>query len=545
MTHQDAPLPRLLRAGHNCWTEAASAHAAGLLIDGRDYYRAFYRAARQAKRYLLIAGWRFNSDVRLLRGKDAEANGGEVKLLPFLNRLCREKPELRVYVLAWDFSVIFAHAWELFQEWRFERARHGRLDFLFDSAHPVGGSHHQKFVVVDGHQAFLGGLDFNADDWDNRHHHADNPLRADSGQEQHHPYHDVQVYFAGPVAKDLAGYFATRWRRAGGAELELPEVPAPRPDELPSFPRLPVRSDHVALSRTEAPTLTDGHKVHEIRRLYLDAIDSANEMIYIENQYFSSEAVYHALLQRMRAADRPKLDIALVLPKRLPSWVESVALAPPRIRMLDGLREAAAATGHRLGAYYPTALHEDGKEEPVVVHSKVLIVDDRFLTMGSANTSNRSMALDSELNATWEATSAADAALIRSIRRLRVSLLGEHAGVLAKAQWRAALRTRRGLVDCLERLSAEPGCRLRPLSDQAVLEDREWMATLAKWGVSLDPDGPIVEETLFEPLDVSANLFGRGLTWLRDWIAGSPAQRRKRRRNRPDHVKAQTETHSH
>jgi phospholipase D1/2 len=526
MTNQDAPLPRLLRAGHNCWTAAAPVNAAGLLIDGRDYYRAFFRVARQAQRYLLIAGWRFNSDVRLLRGKDAAANGGEESFLSFLDRLCQDKPDLRVHILAWNFSVIFAHAWELFQQRKFEHAGHGRIDFLFDSAHAVGGSHHQKFVVADGHQAFLGGLDFNADDWDDRHHHADNPLRADSGQEQHDPYHDVQAYFAGPVAKHLAGCFATRWRRAGGAELELPDVPAP---EFSCIPKLAIRAPHVALSRTEARTLTDGHQVQEIRRLYLDAIASAQEMIYVENQYFSSEAVYHALLERMRAADRPKLDIALVLPKRLPSWVESVALAPPRIRMLAGLRETAAATGHRFGAYYPTAFDGQGKEVPVVVHSKVLIVDDRLLTMGSANTSNRSMALDTELNATWEATSADDAALIRSIRHIRVSLLGEHSGASAKAKWRAELRTKRGLVDCLERLTAAPGCRLRRLTDEAVLEDREWMATLAKWGISLDPDGPVVEETLFEPLEVSASLFGRGLTWLRDWIAGSPAQRRKRR----------------
>jgi phospholipase D1/2 len=523
-------MPHVLRPGHNCWTAAAPVDAAGLLIDARAYYRAFYRVAKQARRYLLIAGWRFNSDVRLVRGKDAEENGGEVKLLPFLDQLCKKNPELRVCVLAWDFSMIFAHAWELFQEWKFEHARHGQIDFLFDSNHAVGASHHQKLAIVDGHQAFLGGLDFNADDWDDRRHLADNPLRADSGEEQHHPYHDVQAYFSGPVAKELADYFATRWLRAGGDELKLPDVPKPRPL---CIPKLAVRAPQVALSRTEAPTLTDGHKVQEIRQLYLDAIASAEEMIYIENQYFSSEAVYHALLERMRAANRPKLDIALVLPKRLPSLVESVALSPPRIRMLTGLREAAAAHGHRFGAYYPAAFHHhvekgpDGKskEEPVVVHSKILIVDDRFLTMGSANTSNRSMALDTELNATWEAA-APDDPLIRSIRRVRVSLLGEHSGSLGNATWRAALRTKRGLVDCLDRLSAEPGCRLRPLTDEAVLEEREWMATLAKWGVSLDPDGPVVEETLFEPLEVSASLFGRGLTWLRDFIAGSPAKRR-------------------
>jgi phospholipase D1/2 len=489
--------------------------AAGLLIDGRNYYRAFYCAARKAQRHLLIAGWRFNSDVRLLRGKDAREAGEEIKFLAFLNRLCEENPELHIYVLAWDFSVIFLHEWELFQTWKFQRGRHGRLRFLFDDNHAVGASHHQKFVVVDGQLAFLGGLDFNADDWDDRHHYGDNPDRADSGHEQHKPYHDIQTYLVGAdAARDLASCFCERWRAAGGEEITLPQAP---PLALPPVPVMSVRAGRLALSRNQPRTFTNPDAIYEIRRQYLDAIDAAQELIFIENQYFSSELVYQALLDRMRAPGRSNLNIVLVLPKRMPSWVESVALAPPRIWMLAGLRETARETGHHLGVYYPAGQRQTHPEKPVVVHSKLLIVDDRFMTVGSANTSNRSMGLDTELNVSWEATSA-DAPLIRSIRRVRVSLLAEHAGCQARAAVRAQLRQKHGLVSFLDRCASEQGCRLRPLTEDVILGDREWMGQLAKWGVSLDPDGPIVEDTLFEPLEASANLVNRGITWFRDWL---------------------------
>jgi phosphatidylserine/phosphatidylglycerophosphate/cardiolipin synthase-like enzyme len=372
----NAALPRtIIEPGRNCWT-VADVEASGLLIDGRDYYRAFYHAARQARSYVLIAGWRFNSDVRLLRGEDLDEAQGEVKFLPFLNQLCEANPELRIYVLAWDFSLIFAREWELFQKSKFEKAPHGRLAFHFDNQHPLGASHHQKFVVVDGRIGFVGGLDFNADDWDDRRHLAEHPDRHDSGEPPHEPYHDIQAYVVGAAAGELVSYFQVRWQAATGDKLVLPP-PAPEAPAL-ERPTLSLRADRVALARNSASTASDPAGTHQIRQLYLDAIDSADELIYIENQYFSSRAVCQALINRMRAEGRSRLEIVLVLPKCFPSWVEAATVGPPRLRCLDCLRAVAAETGHALGVYYTTANPDDGRE--VDIHSKLLIVDDRFLT---------------------------------------------------------------------------------------------------------------------------------------------------------------------
>src|SRR5688572_16262447 len=104
MANESAPLAKcrkILVPGRNTW-RTTSADSAGVLIDAADYYRAFYRAALEAKHSILLSGWQFDSGVQLLRGKDAEQHH-EVRLLKFLNQLCERTPTLAIHVLAWDF----------------------------------------------------------------------------------------------------------------------------------------------------------------------------------------------------------------------------------------------------------------------------------------------------------------------------------------------------------------------------------------------------------------------------------------------------------
>jgi len=61
----------ILRPGRNCRGLYEVAES-GLLIDSRAYFRAFFHAAGGARNYILLSGWQFDSDVRLVRGKDAD-----------------------------------------------------------------------------------------------------------------------------------------------------------------------------------------------------------------------------------------------------------------------------------------------------------------------------------------------------------------------------------------------------------------------------------------------------------------------------------------
>src|SRR5688572_19656703 len=93
----------LFRPGENC---CAVAHAsrATMLVDGEEYFAAFVRAAERAERSITILAWDFDSRMVL---RYDEANEPLETLGDFLNRLCRERPKLRVRILDWDFPVVY------------------------------------------------------------------------------------------------------------------------------------------------------------------------------------------------------------------------------------------------------------------------------------------------------------------------------------------------------------------------------------------------------------------------------------------------------
>ena len=435
-----------------------------LLIEAQEYYRAFYLAASRAKRSILILGWQFDSDVQLLRGDDVPegADPKAYEMLPFLDRLCRERPELEVKILAWDHSVFFALEREILQKIVFDIATVDRFQFKTDGSVPLGGSHHQKVAIIDGQIAFMGSADICQDRWDTSAHVARDPLRVSRKDQAYKPYHEVQAVFTGEPVRSLIDLFADRWQYATGESLE-PEsfiaAPVEESDDLFAAiePTLPMPVADVALSRT-VPGAPDREHVHEIRDLYVRAIHTAQTLVYIETQYLTSCCVRDALVSRMKDDTKPKLDVVLVLPHKPEKFKEALTIGAPQASVLDEVVAAAKEHGHALGIYN-VITPEDGSSEPlyVYIHSKLMIVDDVFFTMGSANLANRSMTVDSEINASWSA-GPDDHELRNAIRRLRVRLLLEHLGEGGDVR---LVTGRQGLVARLDRVAEEGKSRLR------------------------------------------------------------------------------------
>lgn len=447
-------MQRIVQPTRNAWCEP-EVECAGILVDGDDYYRAFYEAGQRAERYLLLAGWQFDTDACLLRGEEAEAAPLPVTLLAYLDALCQRNSELRIYVLAWDFHAVFALEREWMQDLRFKWLSSPRLQFLFDDQHAPGGSHHQKFVVIDGQLAFLGGLDLCDHRWDDRKHKVPNPLRVSRGA-PHRPFHDVQAYLLGAdAAGRLAELFSARWRSAGGEPLALPS-------SLSSFHAfaptgaVPLAARRVALSRIDSNGAPDGQlDCREVFWLTVDAIRAARTSIYIETQYFSSMEVAEALIQRLGEPSEPGLEVVLVLNKHAETMKEEVAVGLAQANVIKQLRAAAQRSQHRLGIYYsvPATDAADEPDHATYIHSKLLIVDDRFMTVGSANLTNRSTYLDTELNLAVETRDAGDE-LGRSIAAARCSLIAEHLGI-------DDMNDRQSLVLQLDELAASHAGRLR------------------------------------------------------------------------------------
>jgi phospholipase D1/2 len=508
----------ILSPGHNCWTRAL-AHEAGVLVDARDYYRAFYRAAQKARQYIALTGWQFDSNVALLRGEDLREARGEVRMLPMLRALSRERPELRIYILAWDFSALLALEREWLQYCLFNWTTCERLVFRFDRSSPLYGAHHQKLVLIDGQLAFVGGMDIADSRWDVRAHPARSVLRHDRGRRPHGPYHDVQAVLRGPVVAELASLFEERWRLSGGGPLRLPE-PVSR-DDVEVEATLPLPPGPVALSRTFGKTLVPPREaVREVRALFLDAIGSAERFLYLENQYFSSRAVFLALVRRMRAPGRPRLNLVLVLPEQPEALREQLAMGLAQARLLRALHRVARETGHALGIYRTVARDAHGAEVPTYIHSKLMVVDDCFLTLGSANTTNRSMGLDSELNLAWESTAPGPDALQHAIRRLRVGLLVEHTGLQGLSAVRELARADR-LVPFLDAVATDGRYRLRPHPLESVVDRNPLLKELLPRDLIIDPEDSVLDESLFESLrQDQEGWVASGVRRLTRWFVG-------------------------
>lgn len=494
-------MKKILSPGENCWA-VAEATQAGVLVDGRDYYRAFYHAAQKARRYIVLTGWQFDSDVALLRGEDLKEARGDVRMLPMLKELCARNPELRVYILAWDFSLLLALEREWMQHLIFNWTTSEQILFRYDASSPLYAAHHQKLAVVDGVIAFTGGMDICDCRWDDRAHAAECPSRCDTGRDPHGPYHDVGAVLTGPVVQRLSELFEARWVKSGGGDLKLPE-PLVR-DDLGLFGEvqatLPLPPGPVAISRTFGRTLIPPQEpVQEVRALYLAAIDAAERFIYIENQYFSSRAIFQALVRRLRAKDRPTLDVAILLPRQAEAFREQVAMGVAQVKLMRRLQAVARETGHRLNIYCSAATDAQGNERFTYIHSKVMVVDDRFLTLGSANTTNRSMGLDSELNHSWESLSERPDALQRAIRHLRVSLLAEHTGLHDRASLRAFSHAT-ALVPFLDGVGRERRGRLRLHPLDTVFDQKPLLKPLEPEDLLIDPEDSVLDEGLFESL---------------------------------------------
>lgn len=504
-------MQRILRQRENVWCQE-SVEAAGLLVDGDDYYRAVYQAGLLARDYILLAGWQFDTDACLLRGADAEGAALPVTLLQYLDALCRRTPTLRVYLLAWDFHVVFALEREWMQDLRFKWMTSERLQFQFDSHHVEGGAHHQKFAVIDGVLSFLGGLDICDHRWDDRHHKQPNPLRVSRG-EPHQPFHDVQAYLVGSEpGRQLTELFVSRWQAAGGERLTLPPVGLDEPStRLTDFvPRgaVPLAASQVTLSRTDpygAPN--GGTDCHEIRALHLQAICSAERLLYIETQYLSSREIGEALAKRL-ATREGAVEVVLVLNIRGETFKEHVAVGLAQAKILGELRTAVVGTANKLGVYY-TVPETNGGHEPergTYIHSKLTIVDDRFLTVGSANLTNRSLGVDTELNLSVETLDPTDA-LAASILAARGNLLAEHLGV-------PQVEASSSLVDQLDAFATAHEGRLR-LHPSPTEQERQVIDVIDPQELPFDPGAP-------EPNDEDHSIFVGGLGALFRALARGP-----------------------
>ena len=459
----------MLSTDKNCWA-IEEASRASVIIDAADYFAAFAEACLAAEHNIIILGWDFDRHERLHRG-DVKGDMPD-KLGEFLAELVTRKPELNIYMLSWDFNIIYAAEREMLSALRIRMQAPPRFHFRLDNNHPSGGSHHQKVVVVDDRIAFVGGIDLSRWRWDTCEHLADDSRRIDPTGKSYPPFHDMMMLVEGKAAAKLGELARIRWKRSGGHKIkavEAEDATSPWPDSItPQLSNIPV-----GIARTE-PAYHGREPVQEVLNLYLDAIESANQFIYIENQYFTSNRLADALIEKLKLEQGP--EVIIVLPKETGGWLEQMSMDVFRARNVKKMQ--AADKHQRLRIYYP---HQPGLGETCIsVHAKLLIVDDKILRVGSSNTSNRSMGLDTECDLAIESKQEDDE-IHTYIREFRYRLLSEHLN-RSHQQISEAEEKHAGIVSAIESL----------MDDQRSLRKLDWT-------VSNDIDEMIPDTGLIDP----------------------------------------------
>lgn len=468
---------RLLTPGQTCWRTARADRFAPI-VDAADYFKHVKAAMLRARHRIMLIGWDFDSRVTFERGD--KTLPGPNQLGTFLYWMLWKRPGLDVYLLKSNLRLLpaFDGLWfGLAPVSLVNQISSKRMHFAIDGVHPLGSVHHQKIVVVDDAVAFCGGIDLTLDRWDTRSHEHVNRQRRTGGR-GYGPRHDVGAAVDGAAARTLGEQALARWETA--TKQALAPVQA-RHSAWPGKLEPTLRTVDVGISLT-LPELDDRPEVREVEALNLAAIAAARDTIYVENQYLASRTIADALAARLREDDGP--EIVIVLARKGNNPLERGTMDSARHRLLQQLWEADEHD--RLGVYWPVT----DRGAPIYIHSKVLVVDDRLLRIGSSNFNNRSMGFDSECDVAIEAHPDGSERddVRREIASVRNSLVAEHLGVVP-GELEKAIAEHRSVHKAVEALRGE-GKTLRPFTERTVANEA----------------GPLAENELMDPDHVPRSL---------------------------------------
>jgi phosphatidylserine/phosphatidylglycerophosphate/cardiolipin synthase-like enzyme len=249
-------------------------------------------------------------------------------------------------------------------------------------------THHEKLIVVDGEVAFVGGIDLTDDPVD-RYDGSDHVYRRVNG------WHDAASELRGPLVGDVAAHLALRWREVTGETLDVtwPEAAGAVQAQLVST----IPEHHYA------GTWNGSFRILEA---YLRAIRGARRFIYLENQFLWSPEIVVALRDKLLHPPSPDFRLVMLLPSKANSGEDDT-------QGQLGVLAQADEHGEHFLACTVFARSAGVTSAPVYVHAKVGIVDDEWLTVGSANLNDHSLFNDTEVNVVTCDAATARAARIR------------------------------------------------------------------------------------------------------------------------------------
>ena len=320
-----------------------------LLKSGQEKFDDMFKAIRQAKSSVHLEYFNFRNDsiasllFDILREKRRE--GVEVRaLFDGFGNDSNNQPLKKHHLESLRNDSVDIHE---FDPIRFPWVNH------------IWPRDHRKIVVIDGKIGYTGGMNV-----------ADYYIK---GTEQVGSWRDMHCRIEGPAVNELQHIFCRIWKKVTKENII---------DDVKYYKGAPVGNISLGIVNREPGSVysTDGYtlgKNDAVRRLYIEALDAAKDSLKIINPYFVPIPCIKRAIER--AIDRGVRVEIMVSAK------SDIPLTP----------DAVFYTVHKLmkrGAH--VWLYEPGFH-----HSKILMVDGKFCTVGSTNLDARSMRFDYEENA--------------------------------------------------------------------------------------------------------------------------------------------------
>ena len=361
-----------------------------VLIDGAEVLPAIAEAIRGARRSVRMAGWHSAPHFALERAEPPTL------LRELLAQAVARGVKVRVLLWAGAPFRVFTPARSDVRADCRELARDTGVRVAIDDHERLLHCHHEKVVVIDEEIAFVGGVDLTdlgGDRWDTPRHPARGRLA----------WHDAGSRLRGPIVADVAEHFDLRWTAVTGEEL--PPVPVPTHAGDTTIQLLRTIPERVY------DQIPDG--AFGILEGYMRALRSAQEIVYLESQFFWLPEIVDLLCQKVRDPPSDRFRLVVLLPSKPNNGEDDTR------GMLAHLADADSGRGRFLSTTIDAMI--GSTVEQLYVHAKIGIVDDRWLTIGSANLNAHSFFNDTEVN-----VQISDQALAR---RTRLRLWSEHLGL--------------------------------------------------------------------------------------------------------------------
>jgi cardiolipin synthase len=222
--------------------------------------------------------------------------------------------------------------------------------FDLSSAARLNNRTHRKLLVIDGQIGFTGGVGI-ADEW------------SGNAQDPDH-WRDTHYRITGPAVAQLQAAFADNWVETNGHVL----------DGDAYFPKLePAGQQFAQMFKSDS----NGSGSESMQLMYLLSIAAARQHIRLGTAYFVPD---HVTIEALQKARQRGVRVQVLVPGKF----TDVPIARNASRAVWG---DLLKSGVEIFEYQPT-----------MYHTKMMVVDDRWVSIGSANLDNRSFRLNAEAN---------------------------------------------------------------------------------------------------------------------------------------------------